>query len=86
MSRSGYTDDYDDAKPDAKLLIEKQRNGSFEGSIALWLDQDSLQLTPNSDRRPVQFVESPADRLRSAVRSTVIESDPAFAAMAGERA
>ena len=79
-------DDYDDAKPDAKLLIEKQRNGSFEGSIALWLDPDSLQLTPNSDRRPVQFVESPADRLRSAVRSTVIESDPAFAAMAGERA
>lgn len=31
------------AKPDAIVKIEKQRNGSFEGSVALWWDEASLR-------------------------------------------
>lgn len=33
------------AKPDQLLLIEKQRHGEFEGSIALWFNRNSLQFS-----------------------------------------
>ena len=44
------------ATPDALLIVDKKRNGSFEGAINLWLHEDSLQLTENSDRRPRPFM------------------------------
>lgn len=36
-------------QPDAIMVIDKQRNGEFEGKVAFWFDKDSLQ-----------YIESPA--------------------------
>lgn len=36
-------------QPDAIMIIDKQRNGEFEGKVAFWFDKDSLQ-----------YIESPA--------------------------
>jgi twinkle protein len=33
------------AKPDALVCIEKQRNGQFEGKLALWCDEASFRFT-----------------------------------------
>lgn len=39
--REGRADEEDMAKPDALVLVEKQRNGEFEGRLAMWFDQAS---------------------------------------------
>lgn len=39
---------------DQLLIVAKQRNGAYEGNIALW-QHPSLQFTPTSDRRPMPF-------------------------------
>jgi twinkle protein len=31
------------AKPDALIVIDKQRHGTFEGKLALWFDERSLR-------------------------------------------
>lgn len=31
------------AKPDARVSVEKQRNGDWEGAVGLWFDQQSLR-------------------------------------------
>jgi twinkle protein len=41
---------------DAFLVCEKQRNGEFEGKIALWFHAASQQYVAGSDHRPMQFI------------------------------
>lgn len=38
----------DDSKPDALMIIDKQRNGEFEGRVSLWFDQGSTQFVSSS--------------------------------------
>jgi len=45
---SGDTSEELKGQPDALILCDKQRNGEWEGRIALWFDQDSMR-----------FLESP---------------------------
>lgn len=49
-------DDETASKPDTVLSCEKQRNGEWEGSIALWFHQPSLQYTPDSRNMPLSLV------------------------------
>jgi len=46
----------DPTKPDALMLIEKQRNGEFEGKVGLWFDQESLQFTERADQHPADML------------------------------
>lgn len=34
-------------KPDAKVTVEKQRNGAWEGRLLFWLDHESLRFMPD---------------------------------------
>jgi twinkle protein len=45
------------AKPDASLTIAKQRNGEFEGRVALWFDERSQQFIGQPHQRPVNPME-----------------------------
>jgi twinkle protein len=36
------------AEPDALLICDKQRNGEWEGKVALWFDPESMRYTENS--------------------------------------
>ncbi len=48
----------DDGKPDAKVEVNKQRNGDVQHrTIWLWYDQRSLQHCPTSQRRPRRFAQ-----------------------------
>lgn len=42
--------------PDALLSCDKQRNGDWEGKIALWFDRSSLQYLESERSRPTRFV------------------------------
>lgn len=42
--------------PDSMLICEKQRNGEWEGRIALWFDKGSMQYVGAPNERPSQFV------------------------------
>ena len=48
--------------PDQRLLIEKQRNGSYEGHFKLWFHTSSLQFT-NGDGIPLNFELKPNDMI-----------------------
>lgn len=41
---------------DLYLVVEKQRNGEFEGPISLWFDEGSLQYVDNMDGRPMTVI------------------------------
>lgn len=41
--------------PDQKLIVAKQRNGEYEGIVALYLNRPAMQFTPISDRTPMPF-------------------------------
>lgn len=41
--RDGHADEEDMNKPDALVLVEKQRNGEFEGRLAMWFEPASLR-------------------------------------------
>lgn len=43
--REGRADEDDYQKPDALICVEKQRNGTFEGKLSMWFDQQSLRFT-----------------------------------------
>ena len=43
------------ANPDVLLVCDKQRNGDWEGKIALWFNRGALQYCQDSYRRPVDF-------------------------------
>lgn len=42
----------DSTKPDALMLIDKQRNGEFEGKVAFWFDKDSMQYLEHAGQPP----------------------------------
>lgn len=42
--------------PDAVMLIEKQRNGEYEGKVYTWFDQESLQFLPSPDQHPADML------------------------------
>lgn len=42
--------------PDALMLVEKQRNGEYEGKNGFWFDQDSLQFLPSPDQHPADML------------------------------
>jgi len=46
-------------RPDVLLVCDKQRNGDWEGKIALWFNRGSLQYCPDSYRRPTDFGAGP---------------------------
>ena len=43
-----------DDEPDCLLICDKQRNGEWEGQIALWFDEASKQYLPNPNQQPVE--------------------------------
>lgn len=46
----------DEAQPDALLICEKQRNGEWEGRIALWMHEQSKQLVGAYGARPIDLL------------------------------
>lgn len=46
------------AKPDTILACEKQRNGEWEGGVALWYHPASMQYTPGRENRPLDLIGS----------------------------
>ena len=42
--------------PDALLIVDKQRNGEWEGRIALWYDRDSQQFLPGRHAKPMDLM------------------------------
>lgn len=49
----------DDTMPDAMLICDKQRNGEWEGRVALWFDPESQQYTPSSARAQLDYARWP---------------------------
>lgn len=49
-------DAYDARTPDALMLIEKQRNGEFEGKVGLFFDKDSMQYLENQHQQPADML------------------------------
>jgi len=47
-------------RPDQRLIIAKQRNGAFEGTIGLWM-QDCLQFTGEDSKRVMPFHFGPKE-------------------------
>lgn len=45
----------EEKEPDCLLICDKQRNGDWEGQIALWFDEGSKQFLPNPGQRPVEI-------------------------------
>lgn len=43
-------------KPDCLLTCDKNRNGEWEGKIALWFDKPSYQYLNHQSQRPIQYV------------------------------
>lgn len=46
--------------PDAMMIVDKQRNGEWEGRINLWFDRASMQYLEGPESRPAEFVEMTA--------------------------
>lgn len=46
----------DNTKPDALMLIEKQRNGEFEGKVAFWFDPESMQYLEHAGQMPADMM------------------------------
>ena len=47
--------EYFNNNPDQRLICEKQRHGKWEGQIALWFHENSLQFLPNDSNRVLPF-------------------------------
>lgn len=45
-----------DEGPDAMMIVDKQRNGEWEGAIALWFHKQSQQYVPLSNNRPMDLL------------------------------
>lgn len=56
-----------DTDPDAKLIVDKQRNGEgWEGAIYLWYDQASSQFLAGNKHKPMEFFNPPQEELEPA--------------------
>ena len=52
------SDDYDPDKPDAKVELQKQRNGDFQHfTLHLWFNKAAQQFCTYSARRPISYVQ-----------------------------
>lgn len=49
----------DESAPDSMLICDKQRNGEWEGRIALWFDQESQQYLPRPGMNLLNFSSWP---------------------------
>lgn len=54
--RTGASRPEDDDAPDALLIVEKQRNGEWEGQVALWFHAASMQYCPDARREPIDLL------------------------------
>lgn len=55
-------DDYDPDKPDAKVELQKQRNGDFQHfTLHLWFNKAAQQFCTYSARRPISYVQFQRD-------------------------
>jgi twinkle protein len=52
-------EDVDLMEPDVLLIVDKQRNGEWEGRIGLWRHSDSMQFVQTVDRLPMDLMVSP---------------------------
>lgn len=59
-ARGARTDDKWLEQPDAMVLVEKQRNGQFEGRLKLWCDESSFRFT---DERTTPIEPYPIEEL-----------------------
>lgn len=46
----------DDTKPDALMVIDKQRNGEFEGKVGFWFDPESMQYLEHAEQMPADMM------------------------------
>ena len=57
MSEKGEMDtETIDAMPDAKMIIDKQRNGDWEGEIKMWFCKNSRQFREHKHSRNIEYV------------------------------
>lgn len=49
-------DHVEEGKPDAMMIVEKQRNGEWEGAIGLWYHRASQQFLGSPTDHPTEFV------------------------------
>lgn len=45
-------------EPDALLIIDKQRNGEFEGKVGLFFDKGSMQYLEHANQQPVDMLRA----------------------------
>lgn len=50
-----YRRDVDEAEGDSVLIVDKQRNGDWQGRIQLWFDKQTYQLCPTCNRQPTKW-------------------------------
>ena len=50
-----YRRDIDEAEGDSVLIVDKQRNGDWQGRIQLWFDKQTYQLCPTCNRQPTKW-------------------------------
>jgi twinkle protein len=54
---------------DGMLIVDKQRNGEWDGSISLWYHRDSMQFVAKPDGRAIDFIAlSEAESEREAIQ------------------
>ena len=54
---NGEADPELEGEPDQLLMVDKQRNGEWEGQINLWYHRDSFQYTPDPRNLPMPYVD-----------------------------
>lgn len=52
---SEYRRDVDESEGDSVLIVDKQRNGDWQGRIQLWFDKQTYQLCPTCARQPTKW-------------------------------
>lgn len=55
-----YSRDADRAEGDSVLVVDKQRNGDWQGRIQLWFSKETYRLCPTPDRRAERYHFPPA--------------------------
>lgn len=50
-----YRRDVDESEGDSVLIVDKQRNGDWQGRIQLWFDKQTYQLCPTCERQPTKW-------------------------------
>lgn len=62
LAEEGNMDaDVVDSMPDAKMIIEKQRNGDWEGKVNMWFCKNSRQFREHKGSRNVEYVPFSTD-------------------------